>query len=50
VLFLGFLAAQGGHVFTLAPRAYFWAVLAGLCIPDSRIGFDLASGKRARCG
>ena len=39
VLFLGFLAAQGGHVFTLAPRAYFWAVLAGLCIGAAEIGY-----------
>ena len=39
VLFLGFLAAQGSHVFTLAPRAYFWAVLAGLCIGAAEIGY-----------
>ena len=39
VLFLGFLAAQGGHVFSLAPRAYFWAVLAGLCIGAAEIGY-----------
>jgi len=39
VLFLGFLAAQGGHVFALAPRAYFWAVLAGLCIGAAEIGY-----------
>ena len=39
VLFLGFLAAQGGHVFSLAPRAYFWAVLAGICIGVAEIGY-----------
>ena len=39
VLFLGFLAVQGGHVFSLAPRAYFWAVLAGICIGAAEIGY-----------
>ena len=39
VLFLGFLAAQGGHVFSLAPRVYFWAVLAGLCVGVAEIGY-----------
>lgn len=39
VLFLALLAAQGGHVFALAPRAYFWAVLAGLCIGAAEIGY-----------
>ena len=38
-LFLGFLAAQGGHVFSLAPKAYFWAVLAGVCIGAAEIGY-----------
>ena len=39
LLFLGFLAIQGGHVFTLAPRAYVWAVLAGICIGAAEIGY-----------
>ena len=39
ILFLGFLAAQGDHVFSLAPRAYLWAVLAGICIGVAEIGY-----------
>lgn len=39
LLFLGVLAMQGGHVFALAPRAYVWAVLAGVCIGAAEIGY-----------
>lgn len=39
VLFLGFLALQGGHIFSLAPKAYVWAVLAGVCIGAAEIGY-----------
>ncbi len=39
LLFLGFLAIQGGHVFSLTPRAYVWAALAGLCIGAAEIGY-----------
>ena len=38
-LFLAFQAVQGGHVFALAPRAYAWAVLAGVCIGAAEIGY-----------
>ena len=38
-LFLGFLAAQGGHAFALSPKAYVWAALAGVCIGAAEIGY-----------
>src|SRR5262249_1334357 len=44
-LFLGFLALQGGQVFSLSPRAYLWAALAGLCAGSAEITyFYLLSG------
>ncbi|MGH7125554.1 MAG: hypothetical protein ACREFI_14355 [Stellaceae bacterium] len=38
-LFAGFLAARGAQVFSLSPRTYLWAGLAGLCAGGAEIGF-----------
>jgi len=38
-LFLGFLTARGGQVFSLSPRAYLWAALAGLCAGAGEIAY-----------
>jgi drug/metabolite transporter (DMT)-like permease len=38
-LFLGFLALRGEQVFSLSPRSYLWAALAGLCIGTAEIGY-----------
>ena len=39
LLFLVHLISQGNHIFALPPRAYLWAVLAGLCIGAAEIGY-----------
>ena len=38
-LFAGFLAFRGGQVFSLSPRAYLWAALAGLCAGGAEVGY-----------
>ena len=37
--FLGVLTFRGGHVFSLSPAAYSWAIVAGLCIGAAEIGY-----------
>ncbi|MFT5111985.1 MAG: drug/metabolite transporter (DMT)-like permease [Parasphingorhabdus sp.] len=39
VIFISALAAKGGHVFTLAPKAYLWATVGGVCIGVAEIGY-----------
>ncbi len=38
-LFLVFQTIKGGHIFSLSPGAYFWAVAAGICIGAAEIGY-----------
>ena len=39
VVFLASLAIKGGHVFSLSPASYLWAILAGVCIGGAEIGY-----------
>jgi len=39
LVFLGFQATKGGHVFGLTGSAYMWAAVAGLCIGAAEIGY-----------
>lgn len=39
IVFISSLALRGGHNFSLSPGAYFWAIVAGLCIGGAEIGY-----------
>ncbi len=39
LVFLSILLLRGGHVFALSTSAYFWAVVAGICIGGAEIAY-----------
>ncbi len=39
LVFFGALKLQGGHVFTLPPRAFLWATVAGISIGTAEIAY-----------